>query len=78
MSNIETALNKDLKRISIWARRKRLEISEGKSQVTYSTPWNRETDNPQILYEGVQILVEGTMKILGIDSDRLHTFSPQF
>jgi hypothetical protein len=76
MSNIESALNKDLERIAKWTRRKRFKISAGKSQVTYFTPWNREKDNLQIFYQGVQIPVEGTMKVLGTDCDSLHTYLP--
>jgi hypothetical protein len=77
MAKIETSLNQDLKRISRWARRKQLKISATKSQVTHFTPWNGEKENPQIFFEEVQIPVEGTMKILGINCNRFHTMTPQ-
>jgi hypothetical protein len=51
-------------------------ISAGKSQVTYFTPWNREKADLKIFYEGVQIPVENTMKVLGVIFDIHHTFTP--
>jgi hypothetical protein len=46
------------------------------SQVTYFTPWNRESADPKIFFEGNQIPVEKEMKILGVIYDIHHTFTP--
>jgi hypothetical protein len=65
LANIEAALNNDLICISKWAKGKRLKIKAPKSQMTYFTPWNRESADPRIFFEGNQIPVKKDMKILG-------------
>jgi hypothetical protein len=76
LENIEASLNADLIRISKWAKARRLKTSEDKSQVTYFTPWNSENADPKIFYEGVRIPVENSMKVLGVNFDIHHTFTP--
>jgi hypothetical protein len=44
---IAAALNRDLVKISQWAKRKCLRISAEKLQVIFFTPWNREKDFPK-------------------------------
>jgi hypothetical protein len=73
---IAAKLNLDLKRVTKWAKNKRLKISAAKSQVTFFTPWNREKVFPPILYEGTPIPITHKLKSLGLWFDKDHTFSP--
>jgi hypothetical protein len=75
---IKSTLNKDLGRVERLALKKRLTISACKSQATLFTPNNRELSvKPQIYFQGSLIAAENLIKILGLNLNFLHTFTPQ-
>jgi hypothetical protein len=56
MKEIEAVLNKDMKIISGWAKKKKLRISPEKSTLTFFTSYRKEHNvHPQIFFEGALI-----------------------
>jgi hypothetical protein len=65
LKEIEAVLNKDMKIISSWAKKKKLRISPEKSMVTFFTS-NRKEHNvhPQIFFEGALIPLKKNQNLL--------------
>merc|ERR1712015_241947 len=77
VSIIEARLNDALQEVSAWAARKQLKIAPSKSFVLLLTPDRHQSRYaPKVFYEGVQIPLNKTPKILGVHLDTHLTFGP--
>ena len=76
LQSIEADLNKDMKIIAAWAKKKLLKISAEKSQLTLFTSNTREAEvHPQVFFEGSLIPLVKHPKILGVVFDPHFTFN---